>query len=275
MPVFLLIFIEDLRVIPDSASTVGQYSPVTFTFNPTTSIYTGVLIQITPIILGDNPTNCVSDIPTISAFSSYTCSYSSNVVTLTYTGSTTLTNSNSVSITINNAKYTSMMSATSVTLSLQTSSSCIIETATDTTNWVPQNPAKFQASSSFSLHSSSPTTTCNSSAILLWSLQPTIEISTSQLVVITLAGGVTPNAGLIVGTGLSGTSVSGQTIQGMPTKTWVTTNPSSIIAYYFTLPETEQPFSSTVTTYASSTISTSNIVHLQTFGGVTATRRII
>ena len=258
----------------DGASTVGQYSPVTLTFNPATSIASGVLIQVSPVILGDNPTDCISDIPTISALSSYTCSYSSNVVTLTYTGSTTLTSTNSVSITINNAKYTSKMSATSITLSLKASASCKIESATDTTNWIPSNPAKFQTSSTFSLHSSSPTTTCNTGAILQWSLQPSLEISTSQLVVLTIVGGATPNTGLIVGTGLTGATVSGQTIQGTPTKTWVTTNPTSIISYYFTLPATEQPFSSTVTTYASGTISTSDIVHLQTFTNVAAARRI-
>lgn len=261
-------------ITPDPTSTVGGYFPLTVAFNPTTTFAQNCLIQISPLTFSDNPTDCTSDIPSIPSLTSYLCSYTSSTATITYTGSTTLTNANRVSITIKNVQYNTKKSATTISITLKASASCNIETGVDTSSWVPQNAAVFQSISTFSIPSSSPSTTCNNQALLLWSLEPTIQITTTQLIVISVTGATPTSSSLTVSGPLSGTSSTGQVIQGVPSTTWVTTNPKSIYIYYFTLPETEQPFTSTVTSYYGLTIQASDIVHQQTFTGVAATRRI-
>ena len=260
-------------ITPDATSTVGGYYPVTVAFNPTTSLVQNSLIQISPLILGDNPSDCTNDIPSIAALTTYLCSYSSNTVTITYTGATTLTSANRISITIKNTQYNTKKSATSLTVNLMATSTCQMETGVDSTMWVPQNAAKFQASSTFSYPTSTPTATCNTQALLLWSLQPTIQITTTQLVVFSVTGATPTTTSVTVSGPLTATSSSGSVIQGQPSSAWLTTNPKSIFMYYFTLPATEQPFTSTVTTYYGTTKQDSDIVHQQTFPNIAATRR--
>lgn len=262
-----------LTVTPDSTSTVGGYSPLTISLSPSTVFPAGGIIQISPLILQNNPANCQANILQSAMIQSFTCSYSGNTVSITannFTNGTQLTSLNTITLKIDQVQYNMKMSAESLTVYLNANSTCHIETSTNNNSWIPANPASFSILT-MGIQSGNANSVC-SSTNLLWTIQPKIQIGTSQWVYIELIGGVTAPSAPTVPT-LSNSQSPGQIIQGTPNSIWTITDPNTVVAYPFLLPSTESPFYSRVTTYAGLVIADSEIVHRMVTAQISATRR--
>ena len=262
-----------LTVTPDSSSAVGGYFPLTLSLTPSTIFPVGGIIQISPLVLQNNPSNCQANILRSDKIQSLSCSYSGNTVSITANSLTTgtqLTSSDTIILGIDQVQYNMKMSAKSLTVYLNANSTCHIETSTNTNSWIPANPASFNKLS-MEIQSGNANSVC-SSTNLLWTIQPKIEIGISQWVKIELIGDVSAPTAPTIPT-LSNSQNPGQIIQGTPNSIWTITDPNTIVAYPFLLPSTESPFYSRVTTYAGLVISDSEIVHRMETAHISAARR--
>lgn len=265
--------LSGLVATPNSGSMVGGYYSLGIAFNLPTALSNGYVIQMSALNFQDSSTGCANTVPNNAAISAaYSCVYTSTsgLISITYNGGTAIASGTSITFTINNVQYNTKMSPKTLTVSISRGASCLIATATDSTDWVPANPASFN-SLALAYTGTSPTSVCSTGAIIKLSFTPTIALNSGSAVAVTFVG-LTPNSGFAF-SAWNNQKITGQVVSGTLASTYSTS--SYFLGNPLTLSTTEQTFYVTVTAYAGSTISPGEIVYSQTTNTLSATRRKI
>ena len=262
--------ISGLVATPSSGSLVGGYYSLDIAFNLPTDLKNTYVIQMSALNFQDSSTGCSNTVPknpTLSA--AYSCSYTSgsSLISITYNGATPITSSTSLTFTINNVQYNTKMSPKTLTVSITRGASCLIATGTDSTNWVPKNPAAFNILT-LAYTNTSPTSVCSTGAIIKVSFTPTIALASGSAISVTFVG-LTPNSGFSF-SAWNNQRIVGQVVSGTLASTYSTS--SYFLGNPLTLSTTEQTYYVYVTAYAGSTMSPGEIVYNQTTNTLNAVR---
>ena len=261
--------LSSFTVTPDSSSKVGGYYPLTLILTPSSSISSTGIIKISTVTLKNSPSDCTSLVTRADYITSFTCAYSSNIITITISAlnQTKITSSDSLVLIISDLFYNTVMSAQPITV--QTAeSSCSVESSTNSADWIPASAASFQTKT---LTIKSSPSTCSVGSLSL-TLQPTVAFGTSQYIVFDMNEelyAVTPVTCLR----LTFDSETSKKLRAtLDLGTWSTSSTVSLTFSSFVFPPTEKPFSIDITTYSGTTISASTVVHKDTSSTTTATR---
>jgi len=265
----IILFFIAISIIPDISSSVAGYFPITVSFNLPTRFPAAGIILIPNVLLHPNvATDCASIVLQKSPFNNIQCEYTVSgnigiikITVLSFTGGITeLSNTDTISLKLDKIQYNTKMSAKELSIMLLDSSQCNIAIGKNTDLWVPSNPAAFKKFIP-AYDASSDKTVCSKNALLSIAIDPLVQVTTSQKVIIEFIGLSYNLPNTVSVSGLNGIEITGSKIKGTPAYAWPFE--ISLFISFFPLPSTEKPYQIKLTTYAGQLELPSEIVHSQ------------